>query len=159
MADQKRTWITVLIVAFLVAGLSMIALVGGAAYWISSHVATEMTTNESAEAEFGRERARFAGQQPLLEVSGGDNPTFPRLANAGAAPRGEITILHARVYDPAVGKMVRADIPFWLIRTAKSLPFLPDMGSLTLEDLEQHGPGLIVNGQGNAGEQVLVWAE
>jgi hypothetical protein len=33
------------------------------------------------------------------------------------------------------------------------------MGSLTLEEVEQHGPGLLVNGQGDHGEQILVWTE
>src|SRR5687768_5285600 len=108
MANTKKTWITVLIAVFLLAGLSMIGLVGGAAYWISRHVAAEVTSSESAGAEFGRERARFAGQQPLLEVSGGDNPTFRRLANAGGPPRSELAMLHVRVYDPAEGKIVRA---------------------------------------------------
>jgi hypothetical protein len=67
--------------------------------------------------------------------------------------------LHARFYDPEAGELTRADVPFWLIRAANSLTFLPEMGSLTLEEIEKHGPGLLVNGSGETGEQILIWID
>ena len=67
--------------------------------------------------------------------------------------------LHARIFDPEDGKIVRADIPFWLIRLGQSFSFTSNMGSVTLEDLERHGPGLIVNGRSDEGQQVLVWID
>jgi hypothetical protein len=157
---NKKTWISILIAAFIIAGLAAIGLVAGSAYWISRHVSTELTSTESAEAEFDRERARFAGQQPLVEISGGENtPIVRRLPLAGGAERAELQTLHARVYDPDEGKIVRVEIPIWLIRFGSSISFVPEMGHVTMEDLERHGPGLIVNGTGDDGEQILVWIE
>jgi hypothetical protein len=160
MANTKKTWIAVLIAVFVIAGVAAIGLVAGSAYWISRHVSSQVTSTESAEAEFARDRARFAGQQPIIEITGGgDNPTFRRLsAEAEATGKVELHSLHARVYDPEDGKLVRADVPFWLIQLGKSFRFR-DMGSLTVEDLERHGPGLIVNGQGDDGQQFLVWID
>jgi len=34
-----------------------------------------------------------------------------------------------------------------------------DNSNLTLEDVERHGPGLVVDGVDSRGAQVLVWAE
>jgi hypothetical protein len=51
------------------------------------------------------------------------------------------------------------EIPIWLIRFGSSISFVPEMGHVTMEDLERHGPGLIVNGTGDDGEQILVWIE
>jgi hypothetical protein len=160
MADTKKTWISILIAIFVITGLAAVGLVAGSAYWISRHVSTELASTESAGAEFNRERAQFSGQQPLVEISGdGDNPTVRRLPMAAAAERAELQTLHARVYDPDEGKIVRVDIPFWLIRFGKSISFMPEMGSITLEDLERHGPGLIISGQGQEGQQMLVWID
>jgi hypothetical protein len=160
MAANKKTWISILIAVFIIAGLAAIGLVAGSAYWVSRHVSTQVTSTESAEAEFARERARFAGQQPLVEISGGsDTPTVRRLPIAAGAERARLQTLHARVYDPDEGKIVRVEIPFWLISFGKSFSFMPDMGSVTMEDLERHGPGLIVNGKSDEGQQILVWLD
>ena len=157
---NKKTWISILIAVFIIAGIAAIGLVAGSAFWISRHVSTELTSTESAEAEFNRERARFAGQQPFVEISGGENnPSVRRLPLTAGAERVELQTLHARVYDPDEGKIVRVEIPFWLIRFGKHISLMPEMGSVTMEDLERHGPGLIVNGKGDDGEQILVWIE
>ena len=161
MANTKKTWIYILVAVFIIAGLGAIGLVAGSAYWISRHVSSQLTSTESAEAELDRVRARFAGQQPLVEFNGdSDNPTVRRLPRpAESIGNVEMRALHARVFDPDDGKIVRADIPFWLIRLGKSFSFMPNMGAVTLEDLERHGPGLIVNGHGDEGQQVLVWID
>ena len=161
MANTKKTWIYILVALFVIAGLGAIGLVAGSAYWISRHMSSQLTSTESAEAELDRVRARFAGQQPLVEFSGdSDNPTVRRLPRPAERTRsGEMQALHARVFDPDDGKFVRADIPFWLIRLGKSFNFIPNTGSVTLEDLERHGPGLIVNGRSDEGQQVLVWID
>ena len=158
---MKKTCISVLIAVFIIAGLAAIGLVAGSVYWISRHVSSQVTSGESAEAEFGRERARFTGAEPLVDIGGrGRRPVVHRLpAGADTTRNVELQALHARVYDPNDGKLVRADIPFWLIRFGKSFSFMPDMGSITLEDLERHGPGLIVSGKSEDGQQFLVWID
>ena len=159
---MKKTWVIVLVAVILVTGLAAIITVAGSAYWISRHVSAESSSTESAEAEFSRERARFAGQQPLVEISGdSDNPTVRKVsAPSEAVERVALQTLHARVYDPDEGRIVRVDVPFWMIRFGKSISFfVPETGSISLEDLERHGPGLIVSGKGDDGQQILVWTD
>jgi hypothetical protein len=68
---------------------------------------------------------------------------------------------------------VHVNVPVWLARMAMSdrggsgrrriaingenIEF--DAGDLTFEDVERHGPGLIVDVEDGRGSQVLVWAE
>jgi hypothetical protein len=160
MANTRKTWISILIAVFIIAGAAAVALVAGSAYWISRHISTQPASTESAEAEFNRERERFSGQPPLVEISGReDKPTIRRLPVAERAERVELRTLHARVYDPEEGKIVRVEIPFWLIRLGRSFSLMREMDSVSLEDLERHGPGLIVNGKSDDGQQILVWID
>jgi hypothetical protein len=159
MANRK-TWLAILIALFVIAGLAAIGVVAGSAYWISRHVTTEAASADAAEAEFRRERLRFAGQQPLVEIRGDrENPTVHKIADATGPEHPELQTLHAHVFTPESGKITRVDIPFWLLRFGNGLRFMDDMGAVTLEDLERHGPGLIVNGTGEDGQLILVWIE
>jgi hypothetical protein len=155
-----KRWLPILIALFAIAGLTAIGVVAGSAYWISRHVTTETASADTAETEFRQERLRFAGQQPLVEIGGDkENPTFHKVASASGPEHPQLQTLHARVFTPDSGKIVRVDIPFWLLRFGNGLRFLDDAGAITLEDLEHHGPGLIVNGQAGDGQLILVWIE
>jgi len=46
---MKKTWISVLIAVFVIAGLAAIGLVAGSAYWISRHVSSQVTSTQSAQ--------------------------------------------------------------------------------------------------------------
>ena len=156
---MKKTWISILIAAFIIAGIAAIGLVAGSAYWISRHVSTQRTSTESAQAEFDRERARFAGQEPMVDISGGDdNPTIRTLPAKENTRMVELQALHALVYDPDEGKLLRANIPFWLLRFGTSFSLM-DRGSVSVAELERHGPGLIVNGHSDEGPQILLWID
>ena len=159
MAKQK-TWIAIVVAVLAIGGLAIIVLVGGSVYWITRHVDTVSASIADAEDEFARERARFASVTPLLEFSGGDAPTVRKAPGTRSRATGPMQTLHARFYDPEDGKLVRADVPYWLIRAATSLTVLPSVGSsLTVEEIENHGPGLLANGTGGTGEQILIWID
>ena len=156
---QRKTWISIVVAVLAISGLAIVALVGGSVYWIATHVDHEVTSSPDAATEFARERQRFATEQPVLEVSAGESPTIRRTPGSARRSTGPMQTLHARFYDPEAGELTRADVPFWLIRAVNSLSFLPEMGSLTLEEIEKHGPGLLVNGTGKTGEQILIWVD
>ena len=52
--------------------------VGGTAYFIYRHVHTQFTPTENADRQFAEARARFAGQQPLIEIRKDDEPIVHR---------------------------------------------------------------------------------
>jgi hypothetical protein len=69
-------------------------------------------------------------------------------------------------FDPDDARVVRVEIPFWLLRLKLrgGIDFngrrmeLDDL-KLTVEDLERYGPALVVDHQGSSGERVVVWSQ
>ena len=75
MASTKRTWLWIIFGILICIALGGVALVGGGVYMVSKHVKTELVGRISAEEQFVRQRERFAGQQPLIEMSGATSAT------------------------------------------------------------------------------------
>jgi len=85
-----------------------------------------------------------------------------------AAPGKPVEALHIIVWDPDEQKVVKLNMPFWLLRMTKGQPIKvsghDDSGEpmklkVTVEDLERRGPGLILDHKEATGERVLVWAQ
>jgi hypothetical protein len=168
MAQKIPTWAAILIAAVIIAVMLAVAAVGGTAFFIYRHVNTTFTGHDTAAAEFAQARARFAGQQPLIEVTHGEEPVINRDLVKGPAGR-KLESLRMLAYDRHDGKLVRVSIPFWLLRLLPSnhFSFLDDNGikidservNLSVEDLERRGPGLVLDTRDRRGSEVLVWAE
>ncbi len=165
--DQKtkKTWISILIAGVIIVGLLAIAVVGGTALFFYRHIDARFTPQENAEQTFAQMRTRFAGQQPLVEVTREDEPVIHRDRTRS---RHDIEALHALVYDERTGKLTRVDVPGWLLRLmsaggrlriANVDPFGDEDARLTLDDLERHGPGLVLDVRRTQGSQVLIWTE
>jgi hypothetical protein len=177
MASKTPTWVWVVlgIVGFFV--LACAVLIGGSILMVRRHVHTELAEKQTAEQEFARQRARFAGQQPLIElrktIQDDDKMVFHRPPES-AARRTDLQTIRVLVYDNHEGRLIHIDVPLWIMRLMPSnrgtrgrqmtlrgngLDFDFNNGDLTLEDVERHGPGLVVDGIDSRGAQVLVWAE
>src|SRR5205814_10300391 len=100
MADTKtkRTWISVAVAIVIILFLLAASLVGGAAFWIRRQVHTEASSPEAASTEFERERARFAGQEPLIVFE--DAHDRPVVRRRTASTHVELTALHVLAFDP-----------------------------------------------------------
>jgi hypothetical protein len=168
--SSRKTWVSVLIASVIIVGILAAAAVGGTAFFIYRHVHTQFTPSENAEQQFQDARARFSGQQPLLEVRRNDDrPIVHHEVLAGPASTVKLESLRVLAYDHRARKLVNVSIPFWLLRLAPSnkFSFLSDNGidfdsdrvHLTLEDLERRGPGLILDQADRRGSHVLVWTE
>ncbi len=168
MADSKRTWISIAIAALIIVGVLGLALVGGIAYFVYDHVRTQITTPGTAAAEFERERGRFIGQEPLIEIHEESNESIVRRhPDAPAHSADQIEAIHALAFDPKARKLVRVSIPMWLLRLmpqgrvrlfGSDSDFDSARMRLTLADIERHGRGLILDSRMDNGTQVLVWA-
>jgi hypothetical protein len=164
--STKKTWIAIAIAAVVIVVVMGLAVVGGSAYFISRHVHAQFVSSESAETQFARARARFAGQTPLVEIGRDGDAVVHRTSADGGAP---ITVLHAIVYNTDTRKLVTVNVPMWLLRmlpSHKRFGFIDDdvdfdsnRTRITVEDIDRHGPGLLVDGQDHKGALVLVWAE
>ena len=171
MASTKRTWLWIIfgIIGFI--AVCVVALVGGGAYLVSRHVKTELVGRITAEEQFVRQRERFAGQQPLIEVNRAERSDVQARVHRPAedARKSELRTMRVLVYDAHEGRLVHIDLPFWLVRLMPSGRlgnvngvdggFSFDSGRLTVDDLERHGPGLILDARDSRDAQVLIWTE
>jgi hypothetical protein len=167
--SNKRTWVSVLIAAVIIIGVLAVSAVGGTAYFIYRHVHTQFVGNETAEQRFAETRARFAGQQPLIEVRRGQEALLHREFIPKAMPAAKLDRLRVLAYDTRANKLVNVSIPMWLLRMAPTnkFSFMKDNGidfdsdrmQISLDDIERRGPGLIFDQADRRGSQVLVWAE
>src|SRR5262249_32842539 len=142
-------------------------VVGSAAFWFRRHINAQPMSAESASAEFQSARARFAGQQPLIELAQHERPIV-HMRTPKNAP--ELQSLRVLAYDPREGKLVRVSLPFWLLRLAPAsrhmrlgtaeMDFDSDRLHLTMDDIERAGPGLLLDTESPGdGVLVLVWTE
>ena len=169
MDKRTKTWLSIVVAVLGVMLMLTVAAVGGAAYWVYSHVQSQTVAQETAGDRFARARQQFAGRQPLIEILDRNEVVLHRSdAPAPSSPR--LQTLYAMVYDSHRQKLVDVHIPFWLLRLAPSggrFSFLNDNGididsdrmRVTIADLERHGPGLIMDHHDRRGSLVLVWTE
>ena len=160
---------SVLIASVIVVGILAVSAVGGTAYFIYRHVHTQFTPTENAEQQFAEARARFSGQQPLIEIRKDDQPLLHREVIPKSMPATKLATLRVLAYDARARKLVNVSIPMWLLRMAPSnkFSFLEDNGidfdsdrvHITIDDLERRGPGLILDQAARRGLPVLVWTE
>ena len=172
MAAPKRTWLWVVLGVAGTLALVVILLVGGAIFEFRRHVRTESVETRTAEQEFSRRREQFKGQQPLVEFVGGDRDNDDRATvhrAPASAPRVRINSLRVLIYDKEDGHLIRADVPGWMLRMMPNSgryggSFNFDGGDefvkhrITLEDLERHGLGLVLDGH-NRNTRILIWSE
>ncbi len=167
--SSRKTWVSVLIAAVIIIGMLAAAAVGSTAFFFYRHVHTEVTPSGNAAQQFAEARARFAGQQPLIEIQTDDRALLHREVIPASGSPAKLTALRVLAYDTHGSKLVNVSIPFWLLRMAPSrrfslrnemgVDFDSDRVHLTLDDLERRGPGLILDQADRRGSQVLVWAE
>lgn len=162
----KRTWLWILLGVF---AFLFVMAVGGAAftaYWVTSNMEFVETPAPEAAKAFAEVRAKFPGQRPLLEFVNGHRRNVA-INEASTASSIKLTTLHIIAFDDDEGRMVRMDVPFWLLRL-KSGPIafgsyaggFDDRGiKLSVEDIERRGPGIVLDlSEPNEG-RVLIWAE
>jgi hypothetical protein len=167
MGQKKTSWGLIILgiaALVLVVGVAMVAIVGYVIYQQFAFQATS-ATEVSAAREFDRAALRFAGQRPYLVIRHGE----PEIATEeGPSPGAPVEALHVMVWQPDEGKLVKLNIPFWLLRLTKGKPIRvtgsdAETSAMRLnirpEQLERRGPGLVLDHRTRAGERVLIWAE
>jgi hypothetical protein len=165
MAGKVKTWVWVVVGIVVVGILGLVSLAAAGLWFAKTHIDVRSASAAVVATDFEKVRERFANQKPLIELD--ERGHFLR-AN-GNRPAGEHrpNSLNIMAFDPDEGRVVRMDIPFWLLRLkmggtriglGNDSIDLHDM-RITIEDLERYGPTLIVDHKGRDGERVLVWSQ
>ena len=167
MAGKVKTWVWVVMAIVVVGILCLVAVAGFGFYYASQHIETRAASPASAAKDFEQIRARFTGQQPLIELD--DRGRFLRAHTDRKATAQSRTpeSVHVLAYDPDEGRLVRLSITFWLLRLKTgnaSIDFngrkmdLDDL-RLSVDDLERFGPTLIAEHKTPEGSHVIVWSQ
>jgi hypothetical protein len=168
MKRLSTRWVQFLGVAI----TALAALATGSAVWfVATHRSSSPMSAEAADREFQRLRARFADQQPILDMQ-------RRRAHAGPATppgRPHLQVVHTMIFDTRGGqRLVRMDVPYWLARRygrngsmewLGQLSFLddtefdPEPIRLSWDQVERHGAGLIADFRHPSGGQFISWVD
>jgi hypothetical protein len=167
MAGRVRTWVWVVVAIAVVGILGMVALAGVGIYYFSRHIDTKAATPAAAAHEFEEVKRRFDGRPPLIELDDHGRlvrSNIKRPAPSNARKPEELRVL---AFDPDSERIVSLTVPFWLLRLkmgntqiqlGESNMSLEDL-RLSAEELERHGPALVIDHKARDGERVLVWSQ
>lgn len=164
MAVRRWVWV-VGGVAIVLAFLGIAAAIVGVG-WVTSHTQVAAATSASAADAFKAVHDEFGGQPPLIEVRD-DTPQVSDARAARPPSTTRLTSFHVLVWAPRDDKLVRVELPFWLLRI-KSAPiefgdYASGLGNtritMTAEELERYGPGILLDLQPAKGERILIWVK
>lgn len=165
MAGKVQTWVWVVVGIAVCGILGVIAMAAAGLYFVKSHVDIRTTTVAAATEDFQAIRQRFAAQKPLIELD--EHGGFVRANTDRPAGTQRPQTLNFMAFDPDDAKVVRMELPFWILRL-KSGGTKFDIGRsnvdlkrmrITVEDLERYGPILILDQRDTDGSRVLVWSQ
>jgi len=165
-----KTWVWVVGGCAVLAVVAFLTFIGIGVYVALNNVHVTPATAVSAEHEFAATLDRFKGRAPLLlidedgRVKSSEKPPVEVGPSRQGTP---LSSLNVMAWDPDDDKLVRVSVPFWVLRLTHHgarMKFGPDEIDLsnlhiTLEDIERHGPGLILDHRDRRGMRVLLWAE
>lgn len=163
---RKGRWVPIVLGVLLMFTILGVGCVVLTVSWFRQNLSVAETTSEAAERQMNAVRERFPGQQPLIQLIDG-KPQYVADRTAQTAPSTQLTSLHVMAFDDDEGNLVTFSLPFWLLRL-KSGPIRisayqqgwDDRGvSFRIEDLEKHGPGIIVDVTEPNQGRVVMWAE
>jgi hypothetical protein len=168
--------IVFIIRGFAIASVAAVTLlVGGCVSFAVTHRTSSTESAEKANLEFQQLRARFANQQPLLDMD-------QREARIDAGARKDSTALHTFhtvIFDTRGGqRLIHMNVPYWWARGFLALgpghgnlkwlgqltflddtEFDPEPIRLSWSEIEQHGPGLIADYRHTSGGQFISWVD
>jgi hypothetical protein len=165
MAGKVKTWVWVTIGLVVVCILGLVSLAAAGLWFAKTHINVREISPTAAVVDFDSVRKQFTNQKPLIELD--DRGHFLRANTDRPTVEQRPQSLNVMAFDPDEGRVVKMDIPFWLLRL-KMNGTRVGLGSdsidlnelrLTVEDLERFGPILIVDHHGRHGERVLVWSQ
>lgn len=164
-----RKWLPVVVGIAIFVVIVGLGLVGSCVYLLTRQVSVQTMSRSDGAQEFDKLRAQFDGQKAFIELPDEDSDAVPVVHRELAThPTGQISVVHVRVWAPRDGKLVRVDLPMWMLRLTGSKPITIETGEgsfgrmslkVTAEDIDRRGPGLLIDHASRRGERVLAWTE
>ena len=164
-APKKRKWLAIVLGVLLLFGVLAVGCVVVSVAWFRQNMAITETSEEAAMKELDAIRERFPGQQPLIQLVDEKPQVIERAGQS--ATQTTLTTLHIAAFDSDEGNLVNFSLPFWLLRMRSGPIRISSYQdgwddrnvSFRIEDIEKHGPGIIVDATKAREGRVVIWAE
>lgn len=162
---KVKTWVWVVVGIFAACILALVAMAAAGLWFAKTHIDIRSASSATVSADFDSVRQQFHAQKPLIELD--DHGHFLRANTDRPAGEKRPETLNVMAFDPDDGRVVRVNIPFWMLRfkmrgtrvnIGRNDFDLEDL-KLTVEDLERYGPTLILDHKERGGDHVLVWSQ
>lgn len=165
MAGKVKTWVWVVVAICVLGILGVVTMAAAGLWFVKSHVHIQSTTTAAVAVDFQSVRQRFASQKPLIELD--ERGNFLQANTDRPSSPQRPTTLNIMAFDSNDEKIVRLDLPFWMLRLKMGGSRFDVGGNnvdlaklrLTVEDLERFGPTLILDQKDRDGSRVLVWTQ
>lgn len=165
MAGKVKAWVWIVVGVVVLGILGVIAMAAAGLWFVKSHVDIRPASTAVVAADFQGIRARFQNQKPLIELD--ERGNFMRANADRPAGTQRPQTLNIMAFDSHDERVVRMDLPFWLLRLKMRGARFNVGGSnvdlaklrITVEDLERYGPTLILDQKDADGSRVLIWSQ
>ena len=135
----------------------------GTVTWFYLSVFDSVDADEAvATRSLDEARARFSGQQPILELRD-DKVSLLRKAPDVASTR-DLQNVQVLTWNAEEGTLTALTLPVWLLRLRDSgvdvsLTADGTRLTMTMDEVERYGPALVLDHVEDDGSRVLVWTE
>ena len=163
---KKKTWIWVVLGVLVFLGIVAIGgVIVAVSFFRQNLSVTEDIGEKNAMGEFDVVYTKFPGQVPLIQLRDGRPHLVPE--RPPQADNHPLTTMHVIAFDQDDDELAKFSLPFWLLRM-KSGPIRlsaysqgwDDRGvSFDIKDLEDHGPGIVLDVPRPSEGRVLIWVE
>ena len=159
-------WVQILAgIAIVFAFLAIGAIIVGVS-WMREHIDIVDSTEVEATRAFDEIHAKFPGQRPLLELRDG-TPHYVEERASHETSTAPITTMHVVAWDEDERQLAKVDVPWWVLRLKSGTISFSSYASglddasvkLRPEDIERHGPGILLDFTKPGEGRVLIWTE
>lgn len=165
MATKKRKWLPIVAgIAVLLVFVAIGITVAGVMFFRQNVDVARETSTADADKAFAEAAGQFTDQRPLLTLDEDRLPSRTRGIESRRNP-GTVEALHVLAWDADEGALARVTLPLWLLRLKPGPIVLGDLDNfdverlqLTAEELQQRGPGVVLQYEGRDGDKVLLTA-
>ena len=158
-----RRWVKVSLVSVSLVILAFVALAGTTAYFALRHLEVGAISEADISKEFEAIRLRFGVRPHLIEVVDASARNFK--INRPQQPDGRpVKTVHVLTWTQEDGEKFGTEVPIWLMKfntanVLSNIGAMPERFRLTVQDLKDFGPGIVIDYRKPGINRVLVWVD
>jgi hypothetical protein len=158
-----RTWVKVTLGGAALIAVAVVALAATGAYFVFRHMDTRTGGEAEAIQAIDAIKARFGTRPPLVEIVDPVRGDI-RIHRAAQSSNPRVDTIHVINWKSETRELSRTQVPLWLMRFStvnlfSQLGIAPAKFRLTVSDIEQYGPGIVVDYSSPGSFRMLLWVE